>query len=92
MVMIVVDEAKKAELEVVLNRAGVVGYTEIAPAAGLGTTGWKLGSRAFPRTSAVVFSVLEPAAVAELAAQVKAFCEHCDERLRMVAWEIEEVL
>jgi hypothetical protein len=92
MVLIVVDETKKEELEVVLEEAGVVGYTELAPAAGLGTTGWKLGSRAFPRSSAVIFSVLEPSALSELTAKVRTFCEHCGERLRMVAWEIEEVL
>ena len=92
MVMIVVDEAKKEELEVVLEQAGIVGYTELGPASGLGTTGWKLGSRAFPRSSAVVFSVLEPAALSGLAAQVKTFCADCGERLRIVAWEIEEVL
>jgi len=92
MVMIVVDAAKKEELEVVLHQAGVVGYTELAPAAGRGTTGLKLGSRAFPRTSAVILTALGTADLERLKQGISAFCEHCGERLKMLAWEVEEVL
>ena len=92
MVMIVVDSAKREELEVVLGQAGVVGYTEIPQAAGRGATGPRLGSRAFPRTSAVVFSVLSAEALAGLEGSIRAFCESCGERLKMVAWDVEEVL
>ena len=91
MVMIVVDDARKEELEVVLERAGVVGYTEISRAAGHGTTGPRLGSGAFPRTSAVVFSVLSAEALARLAETLHGFCEDCGERLKIVAWEVEEI-
>lgn len=91
MVMIVVDDAKKEELEVVLERSGVVGYTEISRAAGHGTTGPRLGSGAFPRTSAVVFSVLSADALARLAATLREFCEDCGERLKIVAWDVEEI-
>ena len=91
MVMIVVDDSKKEELEVVLGRAGVVGYTEISRASGLGTTGPRLGSGAFPRTSAVVFSVLSAEALVALRDTLHAFCEDCGERLRIVAWEVEEI-
>lgn len=91
MVMIVVDDSKKEELEVVLGRAGVVGYTEISRASGLGTTGPRLGSGAFPRTSAVVFSVLSAEALAALRDTLRAFCEDCSERLRIVAWDVEEI-
>jgi len=58
MLMIVVDESKKEELEVFLNRSGVEGYTELTHAAGMGSSGPRLGSRSFPRTSAVVFTML----------------------------------
>ena len=92
MVMLVVDEARKEELEVVLEEAGVAGYTELSRAAGRGTTGPRLGSRAFPRTSAVIFSVLSAEALMALEAKIREFCASCGERLKMVAWDVEEVL
>lgn len=91
LLMIVVDEAKKEELEVVLEEAGVVGYTEIPRAAGRGVTGPRLGSRAFPRTSAVIFTIVPPEALDPLREKIRAFCTHCGERLKMVAWDVEEV-
>lgn len=89
MLMIVVDDAKKEELGVFLNRSGVHGYTELSHAAGMGESGPRLGSRAFPRTSAVVFSVLDEAALERLMAGVDQFCASCGEKLRMVAWDVE---
>lgn len=91
LVMIVIDEAKKEELEVFLNRAGVSGYTEIPHAAGLGLSGPRLGSRAFPKTSAVVFSILDPQAVERLRSGITEFCDACGERLKIVAWDVEEI-
>lgn len=91
MVMIVIDETKREELEVFLNRIGAQGYTEISHAAGVGTTGPRLGSRAFPKTSAVVFSVLDEKALSALRAGVDEFCTTCGEKLKMYAWEVEEV-
>ena len=92
LLMLIVDEEKKEELEVFLNRAGVLGYTELPRAVGLGTTGPRLGSRAFPRTSAVIFTVLAEEALDQVVAEVKSYCRDCGERLRMVVWSVEEVL
>ena len=89
MLMIIVDETKKEELEVFLNRSGVQGYTELSHAAGMGESGPRLGSRAFPKTSAVVFSVLDEAALERLMAGVDEFCATCGEKLRMIAWDVE---
>jgi hypothetical protein len=89
MLMIVVDESKKEELEVFLNRSGVEGYTELSHAAGMGSTGPRLGSRAFPRTSAVVFSMVSPDALGQLTAGIDDFCAACGEELKMVSWDVE---
>lgn len=89
MVMIIVDESKKEELEVFLDRSGVQGYTEVSHAAGLGSSGLRLGSSAFPRTSAVVFSVLTEESLTRLTAGVDQFCASCGEELRMVAWDVD---
>jgi nitrogen regulatory protein PII len=89
MLMIIIDEAKREELEVFLNRSGVVGYTEISHAAGMGQTGLRLGSSAFPRTSAVVFSILDDSALEKLIQGVDRFCSTCGEELRMVSWDVD---
>jgi hypothetical protein len=91
LLMLIVDGDKKEQLEVVLSRAGVTGYTEI-PAVGKGETGLKLGSRAFPKTSAVIFTIVDDQGLSELTRQVKAFCVDCGERLKIVVWGVEEVL
>lgn len=92
MVMLVVDNARKEELEVVLEGAGIAGFTELSRASGLGQTGPRLGSRAFPRTSAVIFSIVGDDALAGLATKLRNFCADCGERLRMVAWDVEELI
>ena len=89
MLMIIVDQSKREELEIFLNRSGVVGYTEISQAAGLGSSGPRLGSSAFPKTSSVVFSMLDEEAVGRLMSGVEEFCSTCGEQLRMVSWDVE---
>ncbi len=91
MVMMVIDEARKEELEIVLEDAGVAGYTELSRASGRGTTGPRLGSRAFPKTSAVIFTVLSAEALVNLRATLRAFCRDCGERLKMIAWDVEDI-
>ncbi len=76
MLMIVVDEAKKEELEVFLNHSGVEGYTELSHAAGMGSTGPRLGSRAFPKSSAVVFSMVRPEALERLTTGNRGLLRH----------------
>lgn len=89
MLMIIIDESKREELEVFLNRSGVVGYTEVSHAAGMGLTGPRLGSSAFPKTSAIVFTILDDQALTELLAGVDHFCATCGEELRMVSWDVD---
>jgi hypothetical protein len=91
MLMIIVDESKKEELEVFLNHSGVRGYTEVAHAAGMGASGLRLGSRAFPKTSALVFTMLSEEALQKLEEGVNQFCATCGEELRMVAWDAEVI-
>ena len=89
LLMIVVDDSKKEELEVFLNRSGVQGYTEVSHAAGMGSTEPRLGSSAFPRTSAVVFTVISDKALARLNAAVDEFCSTCGSELQMIALDVE---
>ena len=92
LLMLIVDEEKKEQLEVFLNRAGVLGYTELPRAIGVGTTGPRLGSRAFPRTSAVIFTVLAEEALTQVTEEIRGYCQDCGERLKMIVWGVEEVV
>jgi len=92
LLMLIVDEGRKEELEVFLNRSGVVGYTEIPHAIGVGSSGPRLGSRAFPKTSAVIFTVIRAEALDALTRDIRAYCEDCGEKLKMVTWGVEQVL
>lgn len=91
LLMVIVDESKKEELEVLLNRIGVEGYTEIPRVVGVGTTGPRLGSRAFPKTSALIFTVLKEDTMERLLAALREFCTECGEKLKLVSWSVDEV-
>ncbi len=88
LLMALIDEGCKEELEVVLKRAGVTGYTEIPHAVGMGTSGPRLGSAAFPRTSAVVLTFVEDDDAPRLAAAVRAQCP-AKGRVHLVTWGVE---
>ncbi len=87
--MVVVDGGRKEELEVALGRCGVPGWTELS-GAGSGTTGPRLGSAAFPKTSAVIISILPDAEAARVALELRSFCSECGERARILTWAVEE--
>lgn len=89
--MILVDEAHKEELEVALRHAGVTGYSEIPGVTGFGTTGPRLGSGPFPRTSAMILSVVADEAVVPLAAALRERCRECGERFKLITWGVEEI-
>ncbi|HUK12308.1 MAG TPA: hypothetical protein VLW17_03320 [Thermoanaerobaculaceae bacterium] len=91
LLMLVVDEARKEELEVLLDRAGALGYTEIPHALGVGLTGPRLGSRAFPKTSAVIFTVVPAELLDGLVAAIRSYCGECGERLKLLAWDASEI-
>ncbi len=91
LLMIIVDESKKEQLEALLNHLGVEGFTEIPRVLGVGTTGPRLGSRAFPKTSALIFTVLGEATLEKLVASLREFCKECGEKLKLFAWDVQEV-
>ena len=91
LLMLVVEESRKEEVEVFLDRAGVLGYTEIPHALGVGATGPRLGSRAFPKTSAIIFTVLEEDALNRIVDGIRAYCGDCGERLKMLAWDAQDI-
>lgn len=93
LLMLIVDESRKEQLEVFLSQAeGVVGFTELPNAIGVGTTGLRLGSRAFPATSAVIFTVVAAEASQRLVTALQEHCRECGEKLKIFSWAVEEVM
>lgn len=92
LLMLIVDDERKEQLEAFLHRAGVLGYTELPHAVGVGSSGKRLGSRAFPKTSAVIFSVVSDDTLASLSGEIKRYCEDCGEHLKMIVWGVEEIM
>jgi len=88
LLMALVDEGCKEELEVVLTRAGVSGYTEIPRAVGMGTSGPRLGSAAFPRTSAIILTFVEDDEAPKVAAAIRAQCPAAG-RAHVITWGVE---
>ena len=91
LLMIIVDSECKEELEVLLSRRKV-GYTEIPGAHGVGTSGVRMGSRAFPKTSSLFFSVLADDSVSDLRDEITSYCEACERRMKMFVWTAEEIV
>ena len=66
LLMIIVDSECREELEVLFKKHGVSGYSEIPNAHGVGVTGIRMGSSAYPKTSSIFFTVVEPDKIAPL--------------------------
>ena len=92
LLMIIVDTECREEVEVLFQRNGVTGYSEIPNAHGIGATGVRMGSRAHPKTSSIFFTVVEPEKVQPLKKALCAYCDACERNMRMIQWGVEEVV
>ncbi len=92
LLMIIVESVHKVELEVLLNRHDIVGYTEIPQVFGSGTTGQRMGSRAFPKTSSIIFTVIPDEVLRPLVDDIERYCEACMKHMKMIVWSIEQVI
>jgi uncharacterized protein YaaQ len=92
MLMIIVESTHKEKLEATLTEHHVLGYTEIPTVYGTGRTGMRLGSRAFPETSSIIFTVVEQDRVDELLAAIDRNCSDCRSAMRMIVWGVERMI
>jgi hypothetical protein len=65
----------------------VSGYTEIPHTVGMGTTGPRLGSAAFPKTSAIVLTFVEDDEAAKVAEAVRDQCP-AKGRVHLITWGV----
>jgi len=78
MLMILCSEERVDELLEVLDaHPEVTGFTELRDLQGSGTTGRHMGTRAFPGSVSMIFTVGEEAAMRTLAADLGEFAKGC---------------
>lgn len=92
MLMIIVDGECKEELEILLKHRQIAGYTEVSDAHGVGATGIRMGSRAYPKTSSVFFTVVADDQAEELRSHIVSYCEACHKRMKIFAWPVAEMV
>jgi len=92
LLMIIVESEYKETLEVLLNKHDILGYTEIPSVHGTGATGVRMGSRAFPKTSSILFTVVPEQVLDELMGNIKQYCEGCAQHMKMIVWGVEQML
>jgi len=92
MLLIVVDPSCRDQLEVLLKQAGVSGYTEVPKVLGMGHSGMRLGSGAYPKTSVLVFTVVPEDKVTEIRDGLCEYCTSCGELpYKMFLLDVEEI-
>jgi nitrogen regulatory protein PII len=92
MLMIIVESRHKEMVEAALSEHRVLGYTEIPTVYGAGSTGPRLGSRAFPETSSIIFTVAEAEKVDEIVAAIDESCAECRSAMRFIVWTVDRML
>lgn len=78
MLMVVCSGENLERMRKVFEEHGVRGFTEIPNTRGAGETGLHLGTRAFPGSSSVVFSVVPDDVVDPLASALQALSRDCE--------------
>ena len=91
LLMIIVESHCREELEVLLQRKGITGYTEIPNTHGVGASGVRMGSRAHPETSSIFFTVVEEDQIETLKETICSFCDAAERKMKMIVWGVEEV-
>jgi len=94
MVMVMCAGEHLEDLRRLVDGHHVHGYTEIPSVLGSGTTGRKLGTRAWPGTSSIIFTAVDDDKAAELIADLEALGKRCGpgEGLRVVVLPVERMI
>ncbi len=91
MLMIILNSQVREEMEILLRREGVEGYTEVPDVLGIGTTGARMGSAVHPETSSMIMVLLEESKLEALLNTIDEYCTDCKQHIKMVHWPVETV-
>ena len=89
LLMIVVDSNHQKDVEELLDRHQVPGFSELPNVLGKGETGRKLGSRAFPGSSTLYFTAVDGDICQTLCADLKALSEKAGKEEGLFAFTME---
>jgi len=92
MVMIVVERSHREKLEAALTGLHLAGYTEIPTVYGLGASGPRFGSGAFPESSSLILTVVEDDRVEDLLGAIDTSCADCRSAMHMMVWGVEKMV
>ena len=94
MVLMIVDAGHAENIKHLLQDCDVPGYSELPNVLGMGTTGKKLGSRAFPGSSTLFMVALEEHCVELLSEKLRQLRETngSSEGLKAFSFDAEELL
>ncbi len=92
MLMMIVDSRHREKIESALSDQHVLGYTEIPTVYGSGRTGPRLGSRAYPTESSIIFTVVDEAKVRGLLDAIDASCGECRSSMHTIVWKVDRMV
>jgi len=94
MLMILCPSSRIESVQKLVDEHQVHGYSEILEVRGAGVSGKHLGTRAWPGTSALVFSVVEASKADELIEAVRTLASRCsrEEGLRAFVLPVERMV
>ncbi|MBK6765063.1 MAG: hypothetical protein IPG71_01785 [bacterium] len=78
----------REEIELVLTKQGVPGFTEITDAHGLGTSGARMGSAVHPKTSVILMSVVDTELRTRIVEILRDYTRVCDCHISCVYWPV----
>ena len=79
----------REEIEFVLAKQGVPGFTEIADAHGVGSSGTRMGSAVHPKTSVILMTVVETPMRQRIVEVLQAYTKVCNCHISCVYWPVE---
>jgi hypothetical protein len=89
MLMAIVDNRRKEEFELVLQKEGVQGWTEIPHVRGMGSTGPRLESAAYPDSSAIIQVLVEDERLEGLVKMLEHYCGQCRQHIKLLHWDVK---
>lgn len=91
MLMIILNSKVREEMEILLKREGVEGFTEVPDVLGLGSTGARMGSAVHPETSSMIMVLVDDTKLKALLTAINEYCSDCQQHIKMVHWPVEVV-
>ncbi|MCL4306372.1 hypothetical protein KJZ99_10685 [bacterium] len=88
MLVVFAKAEMREEIALLLQKQGVPGFTEIADAHGVGTSGPRMGSAVHPKTSVILMTVVDSELRARIVEILNTYAKECNCHLSCVYWPV----